>query len=60
MAAFGGPKVNVLSRAGNAAAAAFYERIGYRIDDVVSMGDRLIDDDSKASRSAGRAAPGST
>jgi ribosomal protein S18 acetylase RimI-like enzyme len=46
VAAFGGPKVNLQVRSGNAAAVGFYERLGYRVDDVVSMGRRLGDDDS--------------
>lgn len=40
----GCPKLNLQIRAGNAAAVAFYEALGYRVDDVVSMGKRLIRD----------------
>ena len=43
--ALGCPKVNLQVRTGNAAAVGFYERIGYSLDDVVSMGRRLIADD---------------
>jgi ribosomal protein S18 acetylase RimI-like enzyme len=45
--AIGCPKVNLQIRAGNATAVAFYEAIGYRVDDVVSLGRRLIEDDSR-------------
>lgn len=44
LAARGCPKVNLQVRSSNAAAAAFYEAIGYRLDDVVSYGRRLVDD----------------
>jgi ribosomal protein S18 acetylase RimI-like enzyme len=33
-------------RTSNLAAVRFYESIGYRFDDVVSMGRRLVDDES--------------
>ena len=39
--ASGCPRVNLQIRASNKSAIAFYERIGYSIDDVVSMGKRL-------------------
>jgi ribosomal protein S18 acetylase RimI-like enzyme len=42
--ASGCPKVNLQVRTSNRAAIAFYERIGYSIDDVVSMGKRLETD----------------
>ena len=42
--ALGCPKINLQVRADNASALAFYERIGYGRDDVVSMGKRLIRD----------------
>jgi ribosomal protein S18 acetylase RimI-like enzyme len=42
--AYGCPKVNLQIRADNAAAIGFYEAIGYRVDEVVSMGKRLIED----------------
>ena len=37
-------KVNLQIRTSNEAAAEFYRRIGYAVDDVVSMGRRLEDD----------------
>lgn len=40
----GCPKLNLQVRTGNDAALAFYERIGYKTDDAVSMGKRLIED----------------
>jgi ribosomal protein S18 acetylase RimI-like enzyme len=42
--ASGCPKVNLQVRTSNRAAISFYERIGYSIDDVVSMGKRLQTD----------------
>lgn len=41
----GCPKVNLQIRASNRAVIAFYERLGYSVDDVVSMGRRLERDD---------------
>ena len=43
----GCPKVNVQVRGANTAAIGFYERIGYRIDDVVGLGKRIEDDGEK-------------
>jgi ribosomal protein S18 acetylase RimI-like enzyme len=40
----GCPKVNLQVRGSNQAAVEFYRRIGYTVDDVVSLGRRLIDD----------------
>lgn len=40
----GCPKVNVQVRGGDADAVAFYRSLGYRTDDVVSLGRRLIPD----------------
>jgi ribosomal protein S18 acetylase RimI-like enzyme len=40
----GCPKINIQVRSTNAAALAFYRRIGYGTDDVVSLGKRLIPD----------------
>src|SRR5262245_16423520 len=45
LAAVGCPKINLQVRAGNADVLAFYEAIGYRVDDVVSLGKRLVDDE---------------
>jgi ribosomal protein S18 acetylase RimI-like enzyme len=42
--AAGCPKVNLQVRTSNEHAVAFYRHLGYNIDDVVSMGKRLIDD----------------
>ena len=41
----GCPKINLQIRTSNREAIAFYESIGYALDDVVSMGRRLVDDD---------------
>ena len=37
----GCPKINIQIRAGNTAVIEFYNRIGFKADDVVSMGKRL-------------------
>lgn len=42
--ALGCPKLNLQIRVGNEAAMAFYDRIGYRVDEVASMGKRLAED----------------
>ncbi|HLL20420.1 MAG TPA: GNAT family acetyltransferase [Rubrivivax sp.] len=42
----GCPKLNLQVRQGNTAAVAFYERLGYLQDEVVSLGKRLIDDNN--------------
>jgi ribosomal protein S18 acetylase RimI-like enzyme len=42
--ALGCPKINLQVRNDNYEALAFYKQIGYKNDDVVSMGKRLIDD----------------
>ncbi len=44
----GCPKVNLQVRATNPDAIAFYERIGFAVDDVVSLGKRLIIDEALA------------
>ncbi len=44
VATLGGPKVNLHVLSANRDALAFYERIGYRPDDVVAMGRRLVED----------------
>lgn len=41
LARLGCPKVNLQVRAGNDAAVAFYERLGYGIEDRIGMGKRL-------------------
>lgn len=40
-------KVNLQIRTSNEAAVDFYRAIGYELDDVVSMGRRLVDDDPR-------------
>jgi len=40
----GCPKVNLQVRGSNEGAIGFYQRIGYKVDDVVSMGKRLDPD----------------
>ena len=42
--AAGCPKINLLVRTGNEAVIAFYRRLGYDIDPVVSLGRRLEHD----------------
>jgi ribosomal protein S18 acetylase RimI-like enzyme len=50
LAAVGCPKINLQIRTGNAAVVAFYEALGYRVDDVVSLGKRLVDDERPGDR----------
>lgn len=40
----GCPKINLQVRTANAQVIEFYKRIGFKIDDVVSMGKRLETD----------------
>lgn len=40
----GCPKLNLQVRATNSAVVRFYERLGYHIDEVISLGKRLIPD----------------
>ena len=40
----GCPKINLQIRSSNTGVIEFYERIGFSIDDVVSMGKRLEED----------------
>jgi hypothetical protein len=54
--ALGCPKLNLQVRAGNAEAMAFYRRIGYLPDDVLSLGRRLVPDGPPAATN-GPAAP---
>ncbi|CAN5883419.1 GNAT family acetyltransferase [soil metagenome] len=44
--ALGCPKINLQVRTGNPKVRAFYEAIGYTLDEVVSFGKRLESDDS--------------
>jgi ribosomal protein S18 acetylase RimI-like enzyme len=39
--AAGCPKINLQVRAANAAVIAFYQRLGFKVDDVVGLGKRL-------------------
>jgi ribosomal protein S18 acetylase RimI-like enzyme len=41
----GCPKINLLVRSANQGVIEFYRRLGYAVDDVVSMGKRLENDD---------------
>jgi len=45
IAAKGGPKVNLQVREDNVDVIAFYRRIGYKLDGVVGMGKRLVQDE---------------
>jgi ribosomal protein S18 acetylase RimI-like enzyme len=40
----GCPKINLQVRTSNTGVIEFYNRIGYKLDDVVSFGKRLVDD----------------
>jgi ribosomal protein S18 acetylase RimI-like enzyme len=40
----GCPKINLQVRNGNLNALKFYEKIGYKTDEVVSLGKRLVED----------------
>lgn len=42
----GCPKINLQVRTTNAAAAAFYHALGYSLDEVISMGKRLVSDET--------------
>lgn len=42
--AMGCPKINLQVRANNAAAVRFYENIGYKTEDIINMGRRLVED----------------
>ena len=43
----GCPKINLQVRTNNQAVLEFYQRVGYRVDDVVSLGKRLEYDEPK-------------
>jgi ribosomal protein S18 acetylase RimI-like enzyme len=45
--ALGCPKINLQVRTDNIPARGFYSRIGYKDDNVISLGKRLIDDSEK-------------
>lgn len=58
----GCPKINLQVRSANTAVIEFYRRLGYGVDDVVSMGKRLVHDEPGGScgrESADRRAAGS-
>jgi ribosomal protein S18 acetylase RimI-like enzyme len=40
----GCPKINLQVRSGNTLALDFYQKIGFQVDDVISLGKRLIHD----------------
>jgi len=40
----GCPKINVQIRSSNKGVIEFYGKIGFSVDDVISMGKRLVDD----------------
>ena len=42
--ALGSPKINLQVRTSNTDVIRFYESIGYKLDDVVGMGKRLVED----------------
>jgi ribosomal protein S18 acetylase RimI-like enzyme len=44
----GCPKINLQIRTSNHSVIEFYRRLGYSVDDVVSMGKRLEDDDKNS------------
>ena len=58
LTARGCPKLNLQVRAGNEAAIGFYTRLGYKQDEVVSLGKRLIEDAAQEEREP--QAPGSS
>ena len=41
----GAPKINLMVRTSNTGVIAFYEALGYQLDDVVGMGKRLVSDE---------------
>ncbi len=56
--AAGCPKINLQVRTSNRGVIEFYSKLGYAIDDVVSMGKRLEHDDGTAAPSARCSEPG--
>lgn len=56
LAALGCPKINLQIRTSNLGAVAFYERLGYTLDEVISMGKRL-ESDGPAPDSSGPSGP---
>jgi len=43
----GCPKINLMIRKGNNKVIDFYQKLGYSVEDVTSMGKRIKDDHSK-------------
>jgi len=54
----GCPKINLQIRTSNQAVIQFYQRIGYRVDEVVSMGKRLEVDEPREGSALGGRRPG--
>ena len=50
----GCPKINLQIRTSNQAVIEFYRRLGYSVDEVVSMGKRLEHDDRPTDKPSGR------
>lgn len=40
----GAPKINLQVRSTNTAVLAFYQALGYKVDDIISLGKRLVTD----------------
>lgn len=40
----GAPKINLQVRSTNTAVIAFYQALGYKVDDIISLGKRLVTD----------------
>jgi ribosomal protein S18 acetylase RimI-like enzyme len=47
LSALGCPKINLQVRTGNDSALSFYDQIGYKNDNVISLGKRLTPDSVK-------------
>ncbi|THB78775.1 MAG: GNAT family acetyltransferase [Desulfobulbaceae bacterium] len=45
--AMGCPKINLMVRNSNQKVREFYQSLGYQVDEVVSLGKRLVDDTQK-------------
>jgi len=54
----GCPKINLQVRGGNEEVIGFYERVGYRLDDIVGLGKRLEDDGGGDGRGPSVRGPG--
>jgi ribosomal protein S18 acetylase RimI-like enzyme len=40
----GAPKINLQVRSTNTDVIAFYQALGYKVDDIISLGKRLVTD----------------